>query len=150
MIVRLVVLAVLAVAIGVFAWWWKRREGHFVEADGAFLAADLGLARRDPKVTTIVEFFGESCAPCVVVRERLDRIAEALPDVRVITIDAGARLDLADRYQVRRVPTVFVTDERLRIRWRASGVPSEHDIMSVLLGPEWAGRPHPDHVDHPA
>jgi len=31
--------------------------------------------------------------------------------------------------------------------WRASGVPSEDAIMKALLGPEWAGRPHPESVD---
>lgn len=150
MTARLLVLLALAIVTVAFGLWWRRREGHFVEAEGAFQPADLGLARRDPRQATIVEFFGESCAPCVIVRERLDRIAEALPEVRVVTVDAGERLDLADRYQVRRVPTVFVTDDRLRIRWRASGVPSEHEILSVLLGPEWAGRPHPDPVERGA
>lgn len=144
---RLLILLALTVVVTVFAIWWRRREGHFVEADGAFQPIDLGLGRRDPKQTTIVEFYGESCAPCEIVRKRLDGISEQLPDIRVVTIDAGDRLDLSDKYQVRRVPTVFVTDERLRIRWRASGVPSEHEIMSVLLGPEWAGRPHPDPID---
>ncbi|MFP5225369.1 MAG: thioredoxin family protein [Actinomycetota bacterium] len=144
---RLLILLALTVLVVAFAFWWRRREGHFVEADGSFEPSDLGLGRRDRKQATIVEFYGESCPPCDVVRKRLDLISEQVPGIRVVAINAGDRLDLSDKYQVRRVPTVFVTDERLRICWRASGVPSEHEIMSVLLGPEWAGRPHPDPID---
>ena len=39
--------------------------------------------------------------------------------------------------------TLFVLDEDLRVIWRASGVPSEDAIRTALLGPDWAGRPHP-------
>jgi len=45
------------------------------------------------------------------------------------------------------VPTVFVTDPDLRIRWRASGVPTEQAIVNALLGPEWAGRPNASLAD---
>lgn len=138
-------LLIVAVAVGILAaatLLWQRRQGRFTEASGVFDPADLGLGRRGRVASTIVEFSGEHCAPCDVVRERLDRIAGELPDVRVVTIDAGQRLDLASRYGVRRVPTVFVADERLRIRWRASGVPTDREIRAVLLGPNWAGRPH--------
>src|SRR5260221_188771 len=71
----------------------------------------------------LVEFYGEDCAPCVVVERQLAKLAAEIPDVAVVRIDAGARLDLADRYNVRRIPTLFVADGDLRIIWRASGVP---------------------------
>lgn len=143
MIARLVVLAALLIGCGVFAWWWRARQGRFTEGHGRFDRSDLGLGWRDKPTTVLVEFFGEHCAPCVVLRARLDVLAAELPDISVITIDAGENLDLAGRYGVRRVPTLFVTDENLKIRWRASGLPSDHDLREVLLGPDWAGRPHP-------
>ena len=138
----LIVLGVLA-ACAAFTVWWRRREGRMVEAHGAFDRRDLGIAAREAPCATIVEFYGEGCAPCVTVEQRLDKIAAEVCDLRVVQLDAGDRLDLADRYNVRRVPTIFVTDPDLRIVWRASGVPSEDAIIKALLGPEWAGRPNP-------
>ncbi len=135
----LVVSAALAIA-------WRRREGRFTEGIGRFERTDLGLTRRDKPSAVLVEFFGEDCAPCTVVQARIDKIAADLPDVNVISIDAAERMDLADRYEVRRVPTLFVTDPDLKIIWRASGVPSEDAIRQALLGPDWAGRPHPADV----
>jgi len=143
MIVRVVAVLSVLVATGVFSVWWRRREGRMYEAQGSFDRRDLGIGFREKPCATVVEFYGEGCAPCVTVEHRLDKIAETVCDLRVVKLDAGERLDLADRYNVKRVPTIFVTDPDLRILWRASGVPTEQAIVNALLGPEWAGRPHP-------
>lgn len=142
MLARVLVVLAFAAAMAAFTWWWRRREGRFTEGQGRFDRADLGLERRAKPSAVLVEFFGEHCAPCTVVQQRIDKIAAEVPDVVTVSIDAGARLDLADRYEVRRVPTLFVTDPDLRIVWRASGVPGEDAIRQALLGPDWAGRPH--------
>ncbi|MHB8513455.1 MAG: thioredoxin family protein [Actinomycetota bacterium] len=145
--IRVVIVVAFVVAIAAFTIWWKRREGRFTEADGMFDRASLGIPRTEKPCAAIIEFSGEGCAPCVTVERKLEKIAEQVCDLKVIKIDAGERLDLADRYNVKRVPTLFVTDEDLKIVWRASGVPSEQAIMQALLGPEWSGRPHPHSVE---
>ena len=147
MITRILVIAAVLVACAVFAIWWRRREGRLVPAEGFFEHADVGLQPRERPAAVLVEFSGENCAPCTMVESRLHKLAAELPDVRVVSIDAGERLDLADRYRVRRVPTVFVTDPQLRVIWRASGVVSEEALRGALLGPDWAGRPHPGGVE---
>ena len=153
MIVRLVIgLAVAALSIAL-AVLWRGREGRFDEAEGRFTPADLGVVKLERPSVVLVEFFGEDCAPCVTVQRRIDKIATELPDVQIVSIDAGARMDVADRHEVRRVPTLFVLDPDLRVIWRASGVPSEDAIRNALLGPNWAGRPAPEaaqqqHVSH--
>jgi thiol-disulfide isomerase/thioredoxin len=143
-IVRVIVALAVLAASGTLSLWWRRREGRMVEAHGVFDRRDLGIGSREQPCATIVEFYGEGCAPCVTVEERLEKVAETVCDLRVIKLDAGERLDLADRYNVKRVPTIFVTDPDLKIVWRASGVPTEEAIMVALLGPEWAGRPRPE------
>jgi len=146
-ITRLLVVAAVLAACGAFAAWWRSREGRMIAADGFFEHADVGIGPRERPAAVLVEFSGENCAPCTTVETRLQKLAAELPDVRVVSIDAGERLDLADRYRVRRVPTVFVTDPQLRVIWRASGVVSEEALRGALLGPDWAGRPHPAGVE---
>ena len=141
MILRIAIaIAVAAVSLAL-ALLWRRREGRFREGAGHFDRADLQLGRRGNPSAVLVEFYGENCGPCDVVQARIKKIASEIPGVNVVTIDTGARMDIADRHEVRRVPTVFVLDEDLKIVWRASGVPSEEAIRTVLLGPDWAGRP---------
>jgi thiol-disulfide isomerase/thioredoxin len=137
-----VALVVVALTIGL-AVLWRRREGRFSEGSGRFDRAELGVAKRAQASAVLVEFFGEDCAPCVTVQSRIGKIAREVPGVHIVSIDAGARMDVADRHDVRRVPTLFVLDEDLRVIWRASGVPSEDAIRTALLGPNWAGRPRP-------
>jgi thiol-disulfide isomerase/thioredoxin len=141
MIVRLAVVVGVALVCALVAIWWRRREGRFSEGHGRFARADLGLDRGEKPSAVLVEFFGEHCAPCVIVQQRIEKLQKEIPEIGVVSIDAGARLDLADRYEVMRVPTLFVADSALKIIWRASGVPSEDAIRSALLGPDWAGRP---------
>lgn len=143
MTTRLIAVLITLAAAGAFSIWWRRRDGRIVEAHGSFDRRDLGIGAREAPCATVVEFYGEGCAPCVTVERRLEKIAKEVCDLRVVKLDAGARLDLADRYEVRRVPTIFVTDPDLHIVWRSSGVPSEEAIVQALLGPEWAGRPRP-------
>lgn len=141
MIVRIVVALGVAGVCGALAILWRRREGRFDEASGRFAPADLGIVKLDRPSAVVVEFFGVDCAPCVTVQKRIAKVAAEVPDVQVVSIDAGARIDVADRHEVRRVPTLFVLDPDLRVIWRASGVPSEDAIRTALLGPNWAGRP---------
>lgn len=143
MIARLVVVLAVIAVVGVATWAWRRREGRFSEAGGLFDRSELGLNGGDPPSAVVVEFGGEHCGSCRIVEQRLAKLSGEIPEVRVVTIDVERAPALADRYGVTRVPTLFVTDPDLRIRWRASGVPSEDAVRTALLGPEWAGRPHP-------
>lgn len=146
---RALILVAVVILVAGGTIWWRRRDGHLREASGVLRPEDLGLARKPKEAATIVEFTGAGCGPCIPLRERLEALAEEIGDVRIVAIDAGERLDLADRYEIRRVPTVLIADERLRIRWRASGVPSDRELRDALLGPSWAGRPHPDPAPQP-
>ena len=141
MIVRLIVALAVAGSSILLAVLWRRREGRFDEATGRFTPGDLGIVKVERPSAVLVEFFGEDCAPCVIVQKRIEKIATEVPDVQIASIDAGARMDIADKHDVRRVPTLFVLDPDLRVIWRASGVPSEDAIRTALLGPDWAGRP---------
>lgn len=148
MLLRLGIALAVAAAVLAASWAWRRRQGRFTQAGGSFDRSELGLTRRDRASAVIVEFGGEHCGSCRTVERRLANLSSELPDVRIVTLDIEDVPELAKRYDVRRVPTLFVTGPDLRIVWRASGVPTEEAVRTVLLGPDWAGRPRPKRRRH--
>ena len=90
------------------------------------LGADLG------STATLVQFSSAFCQPCRATRRVLAEVAQMVPGVRHVEIDAEAHLDLVRRLDILRTPTVLVLDERGAIRKRASGQPRKADVIAAL------------------
>jgi hypothetical protein len=67
---------------------------------------------------TWVVFTTPMCASCGPVVERLQ---EAEPDARVITVDATRELPLADAFRIRSAPTVLLADASGEVQTRLVG-----------------------------
>jgi len=80
----------------------------------------------------IVDFHALWCAPCKVQSPILKEVATELGDrVRVIKIDVDQNTALANRYQIRSVPTLMVFKEG-KVVWKQSGVVSKNQLISVI------------------
>ena len=134
--------AVLAVA-GAFGMIWRNRNGRL--RSGAPAAGDRGPARRGEQAlteadlgyplgrrATLVQFSSAFCAPCRATRVMLADVAGRADGVEHVEIDAGSRLDLARRLDIRRTPTVLVLAPDGRIAGRASGQPRQADLIRAL------------------
>lgn len=97
---------------------------------GALTAADLGADLGS--MATLVQFSSAFCQPCRATRRVLDDVAQMVPGVAHVEIDAEAHLDLVRRLDILRTPTVLVLDERGVIRKRASGQPRKADVIAAL------------------
>ena len=92
---------------------WRRR-----------LAADqrpvprLPAALLDGAERTWVVFTTPMCASCGPVVERL---RDAEPDARVVTVDATREMPLADAFRVRSAPTVLLADGTGQVQTRLVG-----------------------------
>jgi thiol-disulfide isomerase/thioredoxin len=137
----IVCVAVLAAA-GAFGMIWRSRNGRLrssaaardsataLPGGQALTEADLGhpLGRR----ATLVHFSTAFCAPCRATRVILADVAGRADGVEHVEIDAGSRLDLARRLDIRRTPTVLVLAPDGRIAGRASGRPRQADLIRAL------------------
>lgn len=138
----LVVALVLATAFGV---WRAARDGRFRGThevrgaattdeqeepvsvlDGADIEHDLG------ERATLLQFSSAFCAPCRATRRVLTEVAQVVPGVVHVEVDAEHHLDLVRRLGVSRTPTTLILDAHGREVSRASGAPQRDEVIATL------------------
>ncbi|MBB5075276.1 thiol-disulfide isomerase/thioredoxin [Nonomuraea endophytica] len=81
---------------------------------------------------TLVQFSTAFCQPCRATRRILTEVAELVPGVAHVEIDAESRLDLVRQLDILRTPTVLVLDRSGKITKTASGQPRKADVLAAL------------------
>ncbi|KOV62490.1 thioredoxin [Streptomyces sp. NRRL WC-3618] len=125
--------AVLAAA-SAFGVLQRRRSGRVRvrgRDDGKRLgAAELGQGLGER--ATLVQFSSAFCAPCRATRRVLGEVADIVPGVTHVEIDAEEHLDLVRRLDILKTPTVLVLDADGRIVRRATGQPRKEEVIAAL------------------
>ena len=153
-----VVLVVLAVA-SAFGLWRARTDGRFrgtapdpdtvgawsgdstplrEEADGpvedptdASVRAMVGGHHDFGPRATLLQFSSAFCAPCRATRRVLADIADVVPGVSHVEIDAEEHLETVRRLDVHRTPTTIVLDGHGREVSRAVGAPRKEQVLAA-------------------
>ncbi|MEU1511219.1 thioredoxin family protein [Streptomyces sp. NPDC005811] len=130
----LVVCVAVLAAASAYGVLQRRRNGRVRvrgRDDGKLLDADrLGGALGER--ATLVQFSSAFCAPCRATRRVLGEVADMVPGVTHIEIDAEAHLDLVRELDILKTPTVLVLDADGRIVRRATGQPRRADVIAAL------------------
>ena len=135
----LVVALVLASAFGV---WRAARDGRFrgthslgpetAEAappePGVLADLEHPLGER----ATLLQFSSAFCAPCRATRRILGEVADLVPGVTHVELDAEDHLELVRRLGILRTPTTLILDAQGREVSRASGAPTRDAVLSTL------------------
>lgn len=80
----------------------------------------------------LIDFHALWCGPCKMLAPIIKEVAQDLSGkVRVVKIDIDKNQALAQRYQVRGVPTLALFKDG-EIVWRESGVKTKHQIVSSV------------------
>lgn len=128
-------LVLVLVSASAFGFWRLRTDGRVTSAQEALAAPTLTseeIGRPLGERATLVQFSSAFCAPCRATRQILSGIAEAVPGVGHVEVDAESHLDLVRRLDIRRTPTTLVLDAAGREVRRATGVPRNDEVLAVL------------------
>ena len=132
-LVTILACVVLALAVG---GWRAYADGRFASRrpapDGS--AAGLVPAEQLGERATLLQFSSAFCAPCRTTRHVLADVAELVPGVTHVEVDAEQHLDLVRRVGVMRTPTTLVLDGAGQEVTRATGAPRRDQVLAALSG----------------
>jgi thiol-disulfide isomerase/thioredoxin len=126
-----------AIVDGRFSGTHRVRGGARVEAaepDGpsASVLAGTDLPHELGERATLLQFSSAFCAPCRATRRVLADVADAVPGVAHVEVDAEHHLELVRRLGILRTPTTLILDAGGVEITRAAGAPRKEQVLSSL------------------
>ena len=83
-------------------------------------------------IPVLVDFHAVWCGPCKMLAPVLKEVKDELGDnVKIVKIDVDQNQNLANRYQVRGVPTMMLFKNG-EIVWRQSGLVPKEQILQAI------------------
>jgi thioredoxin-like negative regulator of GroEL len=140
------VLVVVLGAASAFGAWRAARDGRFRGTHEVRGAEVTDSAEERPvsvlhgadiehelgERATLLQFSSAFCAPCRVTRRVLVEVADVVPGVVHVEVDAEHHLELVRRLGVSRTPTTLILDADGREVSRASGAPKRDEVIATL------------------
>jgi len=121
------VLVVAATAAAVFGVWRWYTDGKARVVHTGARIPGLPVTR----AVTLVQFSSDYCSPCVTTRRLLTEVATQKA-VEHIDLRVDDHMDLVDRLDIHRTPTILVLDPGGAVRRRIVGVPRTTELEAAI------------------
>jgi thiol-disulfide isomerase/thioredoxin len=134
-----VLLACVVLVVG-FAVYRVRTDGRFrgrpsaptVAESAASVLTGSGVAVPLGERATLLQFSSAFCAPCRATRRVLGEVADLVPGVTHVEVDAEQHLEVVRTLRVLRTPTTLILDPAGREVSRAAGLPDRDQVLAAL------------------
>lgn len=127
-----VLIAAVAATLA-FGVWRVWSDGRFRRTTRPAAApVDLGLDLDLGERATLLQFSSAFCAPCRATRRILSEVADLVPGVVHVELDAEHHLDVVRRLGILRTPTTLVLDASGAELTRATGAPTREQVLAAL------------------
>ena len=84
------------------------------------------------EIPVLVDFYADWCGPCKMLAPILKQVKDEMGEaLKIIKIDVDKNQSLANKYQVRGVPTMLLFKKGKQV-WRQSGVLQKADIIKTV------------------
>lgn len=85
----------------------------------------------DNKGLVLVDFYADWCGPCKMLGPILEQVAETLPNVKIVKVNVDENQQLAQKYGVMSIPTVYLFDGGMNAG-KFVGVKSKEEIIDFI------------------
>ena len=85
----------------------------------------------ESKKTILLDFWAEWCGPCKIITPVIDEIANENPNLKVCKINVDEQPELANRFHVMSIPSLFVMKEGQIIN-QSVGAKTKEEILKML------------------
>ena len=132
MTARLVIAAVILVAVGALAWYLRRRPPDAPPRDVYPVPMQLDRADfpRGDAAWLVALFSSAACDSCQGLGSKLEPLES--PDVAVCEISAESRGDLHRRYELAAIPTTVIADDQGVVRRAFVGAFTATDLWAAV------------------
>jgi len=71
----------------------------------------------------ILDFYADWCAPCRMIGPVLEQITEEHQDIKIVKVNVDNNMELAQQFEVRGIPALFVLKDGKTVAQRAGFMP---------------------------
>jgi len=94
--------------------------------------SELMAQEFEKKQVVILKFGSEFCDSCHALEGELEDLEEENENVSIFLIDCNECPDLAEKYNVRKLPTMYIYKDADTILFKAEGVVLSQDIEELI------------------
>ena len=80
----------------------------------------------------VLDFYADWCGPCKTQEPILEQVDEDYEQVELVKYDVDEKQDVANKYQVRSIPTIIVETDDEEVVQRFVGVTQREEIVEAI------------------